>query len=298
MSDEENSPDYLETDMTSTEYEILTQGIYQAIINDEGNDNINVQHNVTVDGKSGAKHQIDVLWEHKIAGKTYKTFIECKHYKRAVSIGHIRNFFGVLQDTDATGIFVTKVGYQSGAQTFAKFYNIDTKVIKKTEDDDLEGRIRKIFLQIHLVTVAQSPPPIVGLELTGLDSTGTSLSQEFIDDLNKLTKDEDKAVKVLGSQAHFCDASEKFDSENIGQILPKLLPVLEKGVGGPYQEKIELTDKFLKVKDKLVGVKALNVQYHVQEAVSATETNDAIDIYSHILKDFESGEIEFLKKKD
>lgn len=47
------------------QYEQLTQFIYQAILLNESSNNIKVEHNVDVTGRSGVAHQIDVLWRIK-----------------------------------------------------------------------------------------------------------------------------------------------------------------------------------------------------------------------------------------
>ena len=112
----------------NTEYEKLAQEIYQAISYAEAVKNINVQHNVKLPGKSGCNHQIDVYWEFEMMGIKHCVAIECKNYSSEVSVGKVRDFFGVLHDVGNTkGIFVTKVGYQSGAEKFANHYGIVLK---------------------------------------------------------------------------------------------------------------------------------------------------------------------------
>ena len=71
------------TNMSGTEYEILTQSIYTAILKSEGVETINVRHDVDVTGKFGCKHQVDVYWEFRLAGVEFKTVKECKRYLRA-----------------------------------------------------------------------------------------------------------------------------------------------------------------------------------------------------------------------
>lgn len=290
----EEELDGSENELTPTEYEKLTQSIYQLLIQEQGHKNIEVKHNTTVTGKSGATHQVDVYWEFQIAGKTYKTFIECKHYKSAVSIGHIRNFYGVLEDVGTNGIFVTKVGYQSGAEKFAKYYGIDTKVIKPTEESDLKDRIRKIVINLHIKTVSKKPPPQVGLEIEDKDSLGNPIDVNYLSELN--LKDPRTIQNEMGALAHFRDLAGQSNAETIGEFLPANLPVLELEKGGPYDKKILLTDKYIQLGKQLVRAKALNVVYHVEETISVTETEDALAIYSHILKDFQTGNIEFMKK--
>jgi hypothetical protein len=64
----------------SLEYEKLVKDLHEALLHADGVQTIDVRHNVKIKGKSGATHQIDVYWEFKLAGVTYKTCIECKHY--------------------------------------------------------------------------------------------------------------------------------------------------------------------------------------------------------------------------
>lgn len=92
-----------------------------------------MQHDVTLTGKSGATHQIDVFWTFDIAGQQYQTCIECKHYGTAVKKSHVAAFAGVLADIgNANGIFVTTMGYQKGAKLLAKQTNIRLILLNPT----------------------------------------------------------------------------------------------------------------------------------------------------------------------
>lgn len=134
----------------NTEYEKLAQEIYQTINNAENVKNINVQHNVKLPGKSGCNHQIDVYWEFEMMGIKHCVAIECKNYSSEVSVGKVRDFFGVLHDVGNTkGIFVTKVGYQSGAEKFANHYGIVLKELRSPTEKDWEGRVKNIVLNVH-----------------------------------------------------------------------------------------------------------------------------------------------------
>jgi hypothetical protein len=105
----------------STEYEILVRDIHAALVANDCVENVNVLHNVKLKGRSGATHQIDVYWEFKVAGVKYKTCIECKHYNRRVEKSDVASLITTLDDIgNATGIFATSVGYQSGAVLLAK----------------------------------------------------------------------------------------------------------------------------------------------------------------------------------
>ena len=62
---------------TGKSFEKLTQEIYQAFCDFESSEyelkKTRVQHNVKIQGKSGAIHQIDVFWEFNFAGVYYNT---------------------------------------------------------------------------------------------------------------------------------------------------------------------------------------------------------------------------------
>ena len=133
----------------NTEYEMLAQEIYQAISDAEGIKNLSVQHNIKLPGKSGCKHQIDVYWEFEMMGIKHCVAIECKNYSSEVSVGKVRDLFGVLHDVGNTkGIFVTKVGYQSGAEKYANYYGISLKELRFPTTKDWEGRVKDIVLTI------------------------------------------------------------------------------------------------------------------------------------------------------
>ena len=112
-------------------YEETVQSVYQTLLS-QGvlGMHIPVERNVNKAGISGCDHQIDIYYEFILANVKYTTAIECKHLSRSIGIGRIRDFFGVLRDTNmVTGIIVTTKGIQSGAKRFADFYGINYEII-------------------------------------------------------------------------------------------------------------------------------------------------------------------------
>ncbi len=108
-----------------TEYEQLVAEIHQGMLEFDGFETLRVEHDVTITGKSGATHQIDVFWEFKAAGITYRTCVECKNYKSAVKKLHVASFAEVLRDIgNANGIVATTNSFQKGAKLLAKENNI------------------------------------------------------------------------------------------------------------------------------------------------------------------------------
>ena len=91
----------------------------------DGFENLRVEHDVTITGKSTATHQIDVYWEFKAAGTTYKTCVECKNYSSAVKKLHVAAFAETLRDIgNANGIIATTSSFQRGAKLLAEQNNI------------------------------------------------------------------------------------------------------------------------------------------------------------------------------
>jgi len=155
----------------SVEYERLTQSVYQAIVKQEGH-NIDVQHNVSVPGKSGVEHQVDVLWRFQIAGVEHLVLIECKNYATALTLEKVRNFFAVLHDIgNCNGLMVTRTGFQSGVVQFANHYGIGLKLLRPPKPEDWEGRVKDIQIDIRFKGAASTNdrPIRVGAKLAPAD---------------------------------------------------------------------------------------------------------------------------------
>ena len=131
------------------EYEVLTKAVYEAILARDGVKNIAVQHDVSLTGRSGVDHQIDVFWEFLQAGIRHRVLIEFKNYATNLTLEKARSFFAVVHDVgNSVGIMVTKTGFQKGAANFCNFYGIGLKLLRKPTDQDWKGRINKVVLNI------------------------------------------------------------------------------------------------------------------------------------------------------
>lgn len=100
------------------------QWIYSYLLNmkDEG---VVVGNSVTMVGKSGARHEVDVYYEFGRAGVRHRVAIECKDWATPVSKGQVQEFESKLRDIgNITGLMVSRCGYQSGAETFAQHHDI------------------------------------------------------------------------------------------------------------------------------------------------------------------------------
>jgi len=100
------------------------QRVYSFLLNmrDEG---VVVGNSVYMTGKSGVQHEIDVYYEFSRAGIRHRVAIECKDWATPVSKGQIQEFESKLRDIgNITGVVVSRNGYQSGADGFAKYHDI------------------------------------------------------------------------------------------------------------------------------------------------------------------------------
>ena len=134
-------------------YEQLTRDIVEKYLT-EISLNGEVKWNVTLDGASGATHQIDVLIVHSDG---FISIIECKNYDSNVCQEKIQSFATVIDDLNPSKIknayFFTKTGFQSGAIKIAKQYGIKIKNLKAydREANYAKGRIKKISAKIGLL---------------------------------------------------------------------------------------------------------------------------------------------------
>lgn len=135
-----------------TEYELFVQSIYEQLHRAENVINPEIQHDIILTGKSGAKHQIDLYWEFMIAGIRHRVAIECKDYKDPVKKEKLAAFAMVLDDIPGNvhGIYATSCGYQRGALQLAGSYGIYPMIIRKPNDKDFEGCIKDIYVYIHM----------------------------------------------------------------------------------------------------------------------------------------------------
>ena len=105
--------------MKAGDYERLVRSVYAELLQSEG---VSVYHLKKYPRRSSSQPiKVDVSFEVEVGGARVVFAIECKHYKKAVGVGDVDEFFAKLQDIGAhKGIIVTTVGFQRGAEEAAK----------------------------------------------------------------------------------------------------------------------------------------------------------------------------------
>ncbi|MCW3033305.1 MAG: hypothetical protein JWM60_1650 [Solirubrobacterales bacterium] len=143
---------------------------------------LSVEHDVTVTGKSGAKRQIDVRFTHHVKGHTYTTVIECKRWKEPVTRERIDVLASTIEDTGAAkGVMFTTTGYEEGAQRYAAAKNIDLFLVRDLTDQEwgLPGRVVWLYLQIYAAETRDIAMP--GAQLITTDpNPPTNISLDFV----------------------------------------------------------------------------------------------------------------------
>lgn len=168
------------------EYEQLTRDVVQNYLNEIKLDG-EVIWDETLNGQSGATHQIDVLIKHN---DSTISIIECKNYDSNVCQEKIQSFITVRDDLKnykvKNAYFFTKTGFQSGARKIAKAYTIQLKNLKEYDRnaDYAAGRIKNITATLGLLIKTS-------FEYHIYDSKGNELNDSFYTDgENELHKSE------------------------------------------------------------------------------------------------------------
>jgi hypothetical protein len=279
-----------------TEYELLTQAVYQTILKKEGQENIEVQHDIKIKGRSGSKHQVDVYWRFKQAGIEHAVLVECKNYARKITLGKIRSFKAVVDDVGpCKGIMVTTTGYQSGVNTYAQHYAIGLKLLRPPTQEDLAGRVQTIEFDITLRTLSTRHP----IRVKPIFSRVADAAQA--ERLKALAATGDIRVPPLAKLVLLNrDGTPK--TERFAYWLQRQLKIPDKVGGGPYFERIVLTDHYYPINagqanQELVPIDGLEVEFWVDESVSDTITFHAFQVVEAILRDHFTGEIEHVHKR-
>ena len=276
-------------DMSGTEYEHLARDIYQALLQSDGVDTVDVKHNIDVAGRSGCSHQIDVYWEFRLAGVVYKTAIECKRYNKPLEIGRVRDFYAALTDIgNIQGIVVTTVGYQSGAKRFADYYGINLQELRTPTDADWAGKLRDVAVKIVIFV-----PKIEGF--------GSFLVEDTWYQANLSNNGQEIAIEVCGPHnkigLHNSEGHLVMSWHQIERSLPGL--IFKSGVVDPLLKsgryRIDAQGLFIPHQEfGLIPLSAVDVDY----SIGITEVEERIlgsEIVKFILRDLKSEHIHRFK---
>lgn len=216
------------------EFEVLVHKILDVLT--KGVPAATIIRDIKINGPDG-KRQVDILFSHEIAGLTFRTIVECKDYKAAISVEKVDALFSKLQDLKASkGILVSTSGFTQTAKQKAMRLGIDLLIANHEYNIDLRKflaipvPICKIdILNIgHAFRVGKSIPNSLAVDLqmkvNGFDvrelfirafRTGSIEEARNYRDIQKISPETNHLIrieKILPNQAQYVTdgSGEKF----------------------------------------------------------------------------------------
>jgi hypothetical protein len=155
MADDNN------TELDWQAYEEITKYIYEMLGTGYGIKIRSYGTKSKIQGKSGVKHQVDVLTEQLIGDKIVLTAIECKFMKKKVTKEAVMKLSETMRDASiASGIIVTTTGFTPDTLTYADHLGIKLVELRQTEESEIELGTLEINANIMLTR-----PTIASIDL-------------------------------------------------------------------------------------------------------------------------------------
>jgi hypothetical protein len=121
------------------EYESITRFIFENVGAKSGIKIKGFGRNFWVTGKSGEKHQVDVLTEQITGDQKLQTAIECKFIKKKVTKEIVMKLHAVMDDAGIdSGIIVCKAGYTKSTMNYAAHKGIKLIELREAGEEDLK----------------------------------------------------------------------------------------------------------------------------------------------------------------
>lgn len=126
-------------------YESVTKYIYETLGKEFGVKIVGWGNSFKVEGKSGNKHQIDILTSHSDGIHSYQTAIECKYWNKKINKDIVMKVSGIIADAGiAKGIIVSKSGFTKDAFDFAKHCNIGLVELREVDEKDTDDKKKDV----------------------------------------------------------------------------------------------------------------------------------------------------------
>lgn len=143
-------------------YEDVTSFIYETLGAENGVSIVCTGSKCKVTGKSGVKHQVDVLTSFSDGIHEYKTAVECKYWNKKIDKDIVMKVAEIIEDARINkGVIVSKIGFTPDGVEYARYKNIGLIELRELTDEDWKGRIRNIEIDIVAVVPRISIHPIV-----------------------------------------------------------------------------------------------------------------------------------------
>jgi hypothetical protein len=167
------------------EYEAITKYIFENLGAKSGIKIKGYGRNFWVTGKSGEKHQVDVLTEQVTGDQKLQTAIECKFVKKKVTKEIVMKLHSVMEDAGInSGIIVCKAGYTKSTMNYAAHKGIKLIELREAGEEDLkEQRVIDVGILDINIDATLTRPIITEIDL----GTKTITDQKEIMGMYKVT---------------------------------------------------------------------------------------------------------------
>lgn len=244
------------------EYESFVQRLQQALIFSEDylrQKNIVIEKNKKIIDNAGIEREFDLYWKYELAGITYETVIECKHYNKPVQVGLMDAFVGKLVDLPQLHpVFATTIGYQSGAEIKAKQHKVELLVVREQSDSDwvsYDGT--PLIREINVTIEAVSPPTITSfMPFVDKEWMESTFPNGLPDNMQMLGRNDQMILKNEISETSLLD-------------LAYTLQPLDDATFGRYEDTVEFDGWLLNNGEKW-RIKAYRVSYIISKPYTTT----------------------------
>ena len=131
-----------------------------------GMENCRIEHNKIIEVSDG-NYQIDGYIEFSLMGVTYKTLVECKHYKVSIGREKVQVLYDKLRACGAQkGILVSSSNFQSGAITYATQHGIALVQLTELGNQLIVGSLASARFPHQLLMFLNDEIPYLGIMLT------------------------------------------------------------------------------------------------------------------------------------
>lgn len=119
-------------------FEVLTEKIVQAIAVENSVQTLKVEHNATIQGRTGA-HPVDIYWEFTDGEVTYKTIFQTRDWDKAVGNNELFCLLSVLRDIpgQVAGVLFTQPVYQKVTRQLARDVGITLYELQAPVEDEV-----------------------------------------------------------------------------------------------------------------------------------------------------------------
>lgn len=137
--------------MDWSEYEEITKYIYETLGKESGVIIKGYGNSCKVLGKSGVKHQIDVLTSHSDGIHDYKTAIECKYWKDKINKDIVMKVASIIEDAGIDkGVVVSKNGFTDDGLEYAKYKNIGLVELRELSEQEIKQHTGLIHIKTFI----------------------------------------------------------------------------------------------------------------------------------------------------